>query len=40
MIKNIVFDLGRVLVDFNPQKYLEEFGLEEEIRQSLTKNIF
>lgn len=40
MIKNIVFDLGRVLVDFNPQKYLEEFGLEEEIRQSLTKKIF
>lgn len=40
MIKNIVFDLGRVLVDFNPQKYLEEFGLEEEIRKSLTQKIF
>ena len=30
MIKNIVFDLGNVLIDFNPQAYLEGLGYSAE----------
>ncbi len=28
-IKNIVFDLGRVLIDFNPEEYMQSLGLSE-----------
>ena len=28
MIKNIVFDLGNVLMEYNPQKYLESAELQ------------
>lgn len=28
MIKNIVFDLGNVLIEFNPLKYLEKFEFD------------
>lgn len=30
MIKNIIFDLGGVLIDFKPEKYLKYIGLNDE----------
>ena len=40
MIKNIVFDLGRVLVDYNPISYMEQLGLSSEIIDKLSNIIF
>ena len=39
MIKNIVFDLGNVLMEFNPLEYLEKFKFDEKIKKSLYKII-
>ncbi|MBQ7637415.1 MAG: HAD family phosphatase [Clostridia bacterium] len=36
MIKNVVFDLGRVLVEFDPEAYIRSFGFGE----PETKNLF
>ena len=40
MIKNIVFDLGRVMVEFDPVAYLRTFGYPEETVQELHEIIF
>ena len=40
MIKNIVFDLGRVLVEFDPVTYLRGFGYPEELVQRLHEIVF
>lgn len=40
MIRNIVFDLGRVLVGFDPEGYLRSFGFDEETVQRFLKVIF
>lgn len=40
MIKNIVFDLGNVLIDYNPLKYLDKFEFDEKTKKSLYKIIF
>ncbi len=40
MIRNIVFDLGRVLVGFQPDAYLRSFGYDEETVQTLLQTIF
>lgn len=40
MIKNIVFDLGGVLIDFKPERYLEHIGFSEEDINLFTKIIF
>ena len=40
MIKNIVFDLGGVLVDFNALQYLGNFGFDEATTNLLHKIIF
>lgn len=40
MIKNIVFDLGGVLVDFKPEKYLKHIGFNESEIDFLTNLIF
>ena len=40
MIKNVVFDLGNVLVDFTPNEYLEALGYTGEIKDTLMKIIF
>lgn len=40
MIKNIVFDLGQVLVNFNPMEYLKPFGFKDETNQMLVEKIF
>jgi putative hydrolase of the HAD superfamily len=40
MIKNIVFDLGNVLLDFDPENYLEELGYSGETKAKLMQEIF
>ena len=40
MIKNIVFDLGNVLVEFNPQKYMERLEFSKEDIDNLFQIIF
>lgn len=40
MIKNIVFDLGKVLVEFNPLGYLKQFGFNDNINNILSDIIF
>ncbi len=40
MIKNIVFDLGGVLIDFKPERYLEHIGYSEEEVSFFTTMIF
>ena len=32
MVKNIVFDIGRVLVDYDWESYLDSFGFSPEVR--------
>lgn len=40
MIKNIVFDLGGVLVDYNPEKYLVHLGFSKEDVKFFSRIIF
>ena len=40
MIKNIVFDIGNVLLDFNPLAYLNDLFIEEKISEQLQEQIF
>lgn len=40
MIKNIVFDLGNVLVDFDPIKFIREKTADEKQQKLLMKEIF
>ena len=40
MIKNIVFDLGGVLIDFRPEKYLEHIGFNEKEIKKFRKIVF
>ena len=37
MIKNIIFDIGKVLVDFDPDLCLKQFGYDEELRRRIQK---
>ena len=38
MIKNIIFDMGNVLIDFNPMQYIGELHLDD--KEEETKSIF
>ncbi|WP_055668367.1 HAD family hydrolase [Desnuesiella massiliensis] len=40
MIKNIVFDVGNVLVSFNPLQYLESFKLDKDVKDHIMEAIF
>ncbi len=40
MIKNVIFDLGNVLLDFSPDKYLNMLDFSNKKKQSLMQNIF
>ena len=40
MIKNIVFDLGNVLLDFDPKSYLDELGYSDDLKSQLINEIF
>ena len=40
MIRNIVFDLGNVLVDFDPKFYMQSFGFTEQEIQNLFRLVY
>ena len=40
VIKNIIFDLGNVLLDFDPNSYLEKLGCGGKIKEKLKTEIF
>jgi putative hydrolase of the HAD superfamily len=40
MIKNIVFDLGNVLLNFDPESYLDELGYSDDLKSQLINEIF
>ena len=40
MIKNVVFDLGRVMVEFDPAAYIGTFGFSEETSEALFSIVF
>jgi putative hydrolase of the HAD superfamily len=40
MIKNIVFDLGNVLISFRPSEYLERNNYPEKTRERILNDIF
>ena len=40
MIKNVVFDVGQVLVTFDPPKYLKGLGYDETVREVLMQAMF
>ena len=39
-LRNIVFDLGNVLVDFDPPAYLRSLGFTDETAALLLKTVF
>ena len=40
MIKNIIFDLGNVLISYQPEEYLKKFNLDEGQRQAVMQGVF
>ena len=40
MIKNIIFDVGNVLVEYNPVRYVEERGYTREEQEIILKAVF
>lgn len=40
MLKNIIFDFGNVLIDYNPDKILDRYDINDEERAILKKIIF
>ena len=40
MIKNVIFDLGRVLIDWNPHAYLNKHVKNQEKIDAMFKEIF
>jgi putative hydrolase of the HAD superfamily len=40
MIKNIVFDIGNVLISFKPKEYVDSFDFEPTIREVVFESIF
>lgn len=40
MIRNIIFDIGGVLLDYNPKTYLDKLNIEEGKRKELNNIIF
>ena len=40
MIKNIVFDMGNVIIRFDPDAFIDRFGVSEEDHKTLLREIF
>ena len=40
MIKNVVFDLGRVMVEFDPEAYIASFGFPKKTAEALLEIVF
>lgn len=39
-IKNVIFDVGKVLVDFNWEEYLKSFGFSKEEEEVIAREVF
>lgn len=40
MLKNIIFDFGNVLIDYDPDKILDHYDVNDDERAIFKKNIF
>lgn len=40
MIRNIIFDVGKVLVSYEPDAYMESLGLDEKARSAINQAMF
>lgn len=40
MIKNLVFDIGNVLISFHPESYLDSFGFDIELQKQIFQVVF
>lgn len=40
MIKNIIFDLGRVLINYEPEKYIKTFGYDDIMTNKIMNAVF
>ena len=40
MLKNIIFDFGNVLIDYDPDKIIDHYDVNDEERAIFKKNIF
>ncbi len=40
MIKNIIFDVGKVLVSYEPDEYMKSIGLDEGARAAINRAVF
>ena len=40
MIKNILFDMGNVLIRFEPKRYVKNAGLSESDQQLLLRELY
>lgn len=40
MIRNIIFDIGGVLLEYNPKTYLDKLNIEDSKRKELNDIIF
>jgi FMN phosphatase YigB (HAD superfamily) len=39
MIKNVIFDLGNVLISFRPEEYFHNNGYEEEVKKAILNDV-
>lgn len=40
MIKNVIFDVGKVLVEYDPEGYLKRLGFDEETQKAVSEAMF
>ena len=40
MVKNIIFDVGKVLVEYDPDTYMERLGFDDKIKKVLNEAMF
>lgn len=40
MIRNIIFDVGKVLVSYEPEEYMKELGLDQDARNAVNRAMF
>lgn len=40
MIKNVIFDVGKVLVEYDPDSYMERLGFDSKTRQAVNQAMF
>lgn len=40
MIKNIIFDIGNVLISYKPEEYIQQFDFTEEVKEKVFHTIF